>query len=139
MKESAKKCIFGLIYVLVCIAFLIVGTNGLNQLRDHGLHQQGVFSSWISIFIFSMIVSLIFSSDHLKNLIVHRNRISVRASRLIMALLIAAFVCCIRFITFPDSLRFFIGIYFSFYGNFIFYFAFWYNLIYAFRVAAEDI
>jgi len=90
----------------------------------------GLFLRWLSGFLLCLVVSVIFSLEHMKELFFQRDKkLRVRCARLILALLFMILIT-------PPISDFhvrFIRLFFDFYHWQILHFAFFYNLIYAFE------
>ncbi len=121
----AKKLIFGLLYVVVSVAFVVAFGYLLSELRERG--------RW-SVILFPLVISVIFSFDYLKKLFSQRRqRITVRLPNLIVALLLFVSLNIGRVADILFSLNFVNTVFLSPYGQPVAYFLIWFNLIRAFK------
>jgi len=116
--------------IVILGIFIIV----LNNLRNLGYMHFSTFYLQLATILFSFFVSVVFSFKHIKNLFCNKGRTTIRISKIIFVILLVVILTLPRLLgVVPDilGLRYVYSLVATAYGEFVLYFALWYNLIYA--------
>lgn len=139
LKSLAK----GLLYIILNIIFIFVFPDILNRLRDAGELRFNILIL-LPIYLFPLVISFIFSFEHIKRLFLNRNKkLTIKITNivivfvtlfLIVSMHLPRFMLTEAATTLDHTFLGYLNILnFTFYGRTIISFALWYNLIHAFN------
>ena len=138
MTKTAKNILLGLLYVFITLAFFYAFSYFLRFLMTHATRTFTIAPIHLAMISFTLVISVIFSVSYIKTTFqsIKKQGIKLNFPCLIVALLFLFFWLCFHLgDTMPniDIINNFRVLYSSHFGQIMFHFIFWYNIIHMFK------